>query len=184
MRTGVLSLQGAFAEHIRKLRDLGNDVFEIRSQKDIEKPFDALVLPGGESTAMKKLLDATGLLNPLKQLISEGIPVLATCAGLILLAKNIEGGEESCFASMDIEVKRNAYGRQLGSFRCKEHFNGEVIEMPFIRAPYVTKVGKDTEILSVHDDKIVAVKQGRQIAVSFHPELTDDTAVYDMFLKI
>ena len=111
------------------------------------------------------------------------MPVLATCAGMILLAEKIDSGEPTCFGTMNITVKRNAYGRQLGSFRCIDNFNGTPIEMPFIRAPYVTETGNNVDILSVHDDKIVAVRQGNQIATAFHPELTDDTTVYNMFLK-
>ncbi len=181
MRVGVLALQGAFAEHIEKLKHLGFDAFEIRNLRDIEKPFDGLVLPGGESTVMKKLLHKTGLYEPLKKCIINGMPVLATCAGLILLAENIEGDESPCFGTMDISVKRNAYGRQLGSFRCVDKFNGVPIEMPFIRAPYVTKTRNGVDVLSVHDGKVVAVRQKNQLAAAFHPELTRDDTVYKMF---
>lgn len=183
MRVGVLAVQGAFAEHISKLEKSGVENFEIRKLSDIPNSFDGLVLCGGESTVMKKLLHELNLFEPLKNMIENGLPVLATCAGMILLAEKTDNGESSCFGTMNITVKRNAYGRQLGSFRCTDNFNGTPIEMPFIRAPYVTETGNGVEILSVHDDKIVAVRQGKQIATAFHPELTDDMTVYNMFLE-
>lgn len=181
MRIGVLSVQGAFAEHTAKLREYGADAFEIRQKSDISEPFDGLVLPGGESTVMRKLLHELDLFGLLKTRIESGLPVLATCAGMILLAQSVEGGEP-CFGTMDITVKRNAYGRQLGSFRCTEEFAGKSVEMPFIRSPFVSDAGS-AQVLAVHDNRIVAVKQGAQLACAFHPELTDDSTVYDMFLK-
>lgn len=184
MRVGVLALQGAFEEHIAKLKSLGIGAFEIRALSDISDSFDGLVLPGGESTVMKKLLCELGLFKTLKQHIQNGLPVLGTCAGMILLADKIDGGEEGCFMTMDITVKRNAYGRQLGSFRCDESFNGKKVEMRFIRAPYATKAGDGVDILSVHDGRIVAVREGNQLATAFHPELTDDNTVYDMFTEM
>ena len=184
MRIGVLAVQGAFAEHIAKLEQLGEDVFEIRQRSDIEKSFDGLVLPGGESTAMRKLLKELDLYEPLKEKIQNGLPVFGTCAGMILLAKKIEGGETSCFGTLDITVKRNAYGRQLGSFRCKDKFDENYIEMPFIRAPYAEQAGENVTVLSSHDDRIVAVRQANQLATAFHPELTDDTTVYKYFLEM
>ena len=182
MRIGVLAVQGAFAEHIAALKRLGADACEIRQLADISQDFDGLVLPGGESTVMNKLLHDLGLFQPLKAKIEAGLPVLGTCAGMILLAKNVEGGLP-CFGTLDITVKRNAYGRQLGSFVCKEQFAGQEITMRFIRAPYVESGENDTEILAEHDGKIVAVRQGNQLATAFHPELTEDTAVYDLFFK-
>ena len=178
MRIGVLAVQGAFAEHIAALKRLGADAFEIRQLADISQDFDGLVLPGGESTVMNKLLHDLGLFQPLK----AGLPVLGTCAGMILLAKSVEGGIP-CFGTLDMTVKRNAYGRQLGSFVCREKFAGQEITMRFIRAPYVESVENSTEILAEHDGKIIAVRQGNQLATAFHPELTEDTAVYDLFFK-
>lgn len=183
MRIGVLAVQGAFAEHMARLEQAGAESFEIRKPSDIPESFDGLVLCGGESTVMKKLLHELGLFGTLYNHIRNGMPVLATCAGMILLAEKIDSGESTCFGTMNITVRRNAYGRQLGSFRCTDNFNGTPVEMPFIRAPYVTETGHGVEILSVHDGKIVAVRQGNQIATAFHPELTDDMTVYDMFLK-
>lgn len=184
MRIGVLAVQGAFAEHTAKLKELGAEAFEIRQLKDISENIDGLILPGGESTVMKKLLRELKLYEPIKEMICGGIPVFGTCAGMILLAKGIDNGEEPCFGTMDIVVKRNAYGKQLGSFNCIDSFAGHNIEMPFIRAPYVVSVGKNTEILSMHDGKITAVKQDNMLAAAFHPELTDDTAVFNCFFEI
>ena len=181
MRIGVLAVQGAFAEHIAAVERLGAEAFEIRQLSDIAEPFDGLILPGGESTVMKKLTHELGLYEPLKERIQGGLPVLGTCAGMILLAKNIDGGEAPCFGTMDITVKRNAYGRQLGSFVCEERFAGKNITMRFIRAPYVSEAGRGAEVLAVHDGKTVAVRQGNQLAAAFHPELTDDGTVYELF---
>ena len=183
MRIGVLALQGAFAEHISKLKQRGAEAFEIRQLKDISGHFDGLILPGGESTAMRKLLGDLSLYGPLKEMIQNGLPVFGTCAGMILLAKEIEE-ENPCFGTLDITVKRNAYGRQLGSFRCISEFAGKGTEMPFIRAPYAERVGEKVTVLSRVGDKIVAVQQDNQLATAFHPELTDDTAVYDYFIKM
>lgn len=184
MRIGVLAVQGAFAEHIAALKRLGADAFEIRNISNISEDLDGLILPGGESTVMKKLLKELGLYGPLKAKIEQGLPVLGTCAGMILLAKNIDSGEAPCFGTMDITVKRNAYGRQLGSFVCTDSFAGKSITMRFIRAPYVTEADDGVEILSEHEGKIVAVRQGNQLAAAFHPELTNDTAVYELFFKM
>ena len=184
MRIGVLAVQGAFAEHIEKLSELGVKSFEIRQQKDINGSFDGLILPGGESTTMRKLLTELDLIEPLRKCIQNGMPVLGTCAGMILLAGEISGGEASCFGTFDITVKRNAYGRQLGSFRCKDRFCNHIIEMPFIRAPFAERVGDNVTILSKHENKIVAVRQDNQLALAFHPELTDDMTVYEYFLGI
>ena len=184
MRLGVLAVQGAFAEHISRLTAFGVESFEIRQVRDVAGPFDGLILPGGESTTMRKLLVDLKLLRPLKDMIDGGLPVLGTCAGMILLAKEISGGERACFEAMDVTVRRNAYGRQLGSFQAFETFDGREIEMRFIRAPYVERVGKDVDVLSVVDGKIVAVRQGARLATAFHPELTDDSTVYEYFFKI
>ena len=183
MRIGVLALQGAFSEHIAKLKNMGVDVYEIRQFKDISEHFDGLILPGGESTAMRKLLGDLHLYGPLKEMIQNGLPVFGTCAGMILLAKEIEG-EPPCFGTLDITVKRNAYGRQLGSFRCISEFAGKETEMPFIRAPYAERAGDKVVVLSEHEDKIVAVQQENQLATAFHPELIDDTAVYEYFIRM
>lgn len=184
MRIGVLAVQGAFAEHISRLKALGAEAFEIRQKADLEGPFDGLILPGGESTAMRKLLNELDLHRPLKAAIDGGLPVFGTCAGMILLAGAIEGGEAPCFGALNITVKRNAYGRQLGSFRCRDRFAGQETEMPFIRAPYASQVGEGVTVLAQHDGRIVAVRQGNILATAFHPELTNDRAVYDCFFQM
>lgn len=179
----ILALQGAFIEHERSLDGLGVDHFEIRQKADLDRPFDALIIPGGESTVIGKLLRDLEILSPLRDRIEKGLPVFGTCAGLIVLAKNVIGGVPS-IATMDITVKRNAYGRQLGSFYTEDGFDGlGTIPMTFIRAPYIDSVGEGVEILSEVDGRIVAARQGRQLATAFHPELTDDLSVHRYFLE-
>lgn len=162
---------------------LGAEHFEIRQLRDLDQPFDGLILPGGESTVMGKLLRDLGLLEPLEQRIREGLPVLGTCAGLILLAKTVDGGVP-CFGTMDIYVKRNAYGRQLGSFYAEEEFKGiGKVPMTFIRAPYIEAVSGDAEILAAVDGNIVAARQGNQLVTAFHPELNEDPSIHRRFLE-
>lgn len=184
MRVGILALQGAFAEHAAVLEKLGVEHFEIRQQKDLEAPFDGLILPGGESTVMRKLLKDLGLLEPLAQRIQNGLPVFGTCAGLILLAKEVDGGNP-CFATMEIAVKRNAYGRQLGSFYVEEPFRGiGIVPMTFIRGPYIETVGENVEILAAVDGNIVAARQDHQLVTAFHPELSEDLSIHRYFLQM
>ncbi|WP_400250087.1 pyridoxal 5'-phosphate synthase glutaminase subunit PdxT [Methanomethylophilus alvi] len=179
----ILALQGAFIEHEHVLDRLGVDRFEIRQRLDLERPFDALIIPGGESTVIGKLLKDLGILSPLRDRIEKGLPVFGTCAGLIVLSKNVIGGVPS-LATMDITVKRNAYGRQLGSFYTEDGFDGiGKIPMTFIRAPYIDSVGKDVEVLSEVDGRIVAARQGKQLVTAFHPELTEDLSVHRYFLE-
>ncbi|MHB1154985.1 MAG: pyridoxal 5'-phosphate synthase glutaminase subunit PdxT [Eubacteriales bacterium] len=184
MVIGVLAVQGAFIEHINMLEKLNVNSFEIRNKNDLEKHFDGLILPGGESTVIGKLLINLNMRDTLRDYINYGMPVLGTCAGMILLAKTIENCNDSHLATMDITVIRNAYGRQLGSFNTISEYNGTQINMPFIRAPYINAVGNNTTVLSVVDGNIVAVQQNNQIAVAFHPELTEDTVVHDHFLSL
>lgn len=179
----ILALQGAFIEHEHVLDRLGVDRFEIRQRSDLERPFDALIIPGGESTVIGKLLKDLGILSSLRDRIEKGLPVFGTCAGLIVLSKNVIGGVPS-LATMDITVKRNAYGRQLGSFYTEDGFDGiGKIPMTFIRAPYIDSVGKDVEVLSEVDGRIVAARQGKQLVTAFHPELTEDLSVHRYFLE-
>lgn len=184
MTVAILALQGAFAEHGQMLDKLGADHFEIRQKKDLEKEFDALILPGGESTVMGKLLHDLDLYESIRDKILEGMPVFGTCAGLILLAKDIEE-ESTHLATMDIRVKRNAYGRQLGSFYIEDGMK-EIgkIPMTFIRAPNIDDVYGEAEILAVVDGKVVAARQGSQLATAFHPELNDDTSVHAYFVEM
>lgn len=181
---GVLAVQGAFTEHINALQKLHVNCIEIRQKSDLTThQLDGIVLPGGESTVMGKLLYELKLLDDLKQMIMQRIPVLGTCAGMILLAKTIVNDDKVYLGTMDIEVKRNAYGRQLGSFEVNGQFAGiEDIPMSFIRAPYIERVSNNTEILATIDNHIVAAKQGNMIVTSFHPELTSDLRIHSYFL--
>lgn len=179
-RIGILAVQGAFAEHGEALNRLGAESFEIRKQSDL-KAMDGLILPGGESTAIGKLLEELELFEPLRQEIQKGLPVFGTCAGMILLAKDIANDTHRYFCAMDITVKRNAYGRQLGSFQTIGYFKGiGEIPMTFIRAPYIEQVSEkeEVQILSVVGDHIVAARQRNLLVTSFHPELTDDISVH------
>ena len=184
MTVAVLALQGAFLEHEQMLKKLGVDYFEIRQKKDLDRPFDALILPGGESTVMRKLLLELDIYDALKEKILSGLPVFGTCAGLILLADEVEAGV-LCFGTMNITAKRNAYGRQLGSFYTEDEMK-EIgkIPMTFIRAPYIDDVYGEAEILAVVDGKVVAARQGSQLATAFHPELNDDTSVHAYFVEM
>lgn len=184
MRIGVLALQGAFIEHEKILRDLGADCFEIRQLRDISGQIDGIVIPGGESTVQGKLLRELGIIEPLRKMIRNGLPVFGTCAGLILLAKSIDGGEPPHLAVMDITAKRNAYGRQLGSFSTEGEFQGiGRIPMTFIRAPYISSAD-GAKILAAVDGKAVAARQGNMIVTAFHPELTSDARVHGYFLDM
>jgi 5'-phosphate synthase pdxT subunit len=188
LQVAVLALQGAFLEHRQKLRELGISSFEIRKSDDIKQPFDALILPGGESTVQGKLLRELNLLEPLRERIREGLPVMGTCAGLILLAEQIENehGNEpvSHFATLPVTVSRNAYGRQLGSFYTESSFAGAgLIPMTFIRAPYVAKAEQGVSVLAEVDVRIVAVRWKNQLGISFHPELTEDLTVHNYFVE-
>lgn len=184
MTVAILALQGAFIEHAQKLNKLHVEHFEIRQLSDINNPFDGLILPGGESTVIGKLLHDLNLYEPLKEKIQSGLPVFGTCAGLILLAKELDGGSIH-FGTMDISVKRNAYGRQLGSFHTDAHFLGlGTIPMTFIRAPYITSVSGNAQILSEVDGHIVAARQDNQLVTAFHPELDEDMGVHQYFLNM
>ena len=185
MRIGILALQGAFLEHKNILDTLGVENIYVKTKQDLEN-IDGIILPGGESTAMGKLLRDFDILNILKEKVERGFPVFGTCSGMILLAKELVNDETKHLSTMNISVKRNAYGRQLGSFKAHENFKGidEKVEMTFIRAPYVEKVGEGVEILAKVDDKIVAVKEKNMLAISFHPELTKDLSVHKYFLKM
>ena len=185
MKVAVLAVQGAFIEHEKALERLGVETVELRKAEDLEQDFDGLVLPGGESTVQSRLLKELSMFETLKKKIEEGLPVLATCAGLILLAQNISNDENRCFATLPVTVKRNAYGRQLGSF----YYEGEIKEigtfpMEFIRAPYIESVEKNVEILALVEDIIVGVAYKNQLAFSFHPELTGNDRIHDKFIEL
>ena len=183
MRIGVLALQGAYIEHEKMFSVLGSEAFEIRQRKDLEKSFDGLIIPGGESTVQGKLMRELDLFDIIRNQINDGLPVFGTCAGLLLLAKQIENDGRRHLATMDIRAVRNAYGRQLGSFDTSAEFKGiGVIPMTFIRAPYIDAVFSDAEVLAWVDGKIVAARQKKQLVTAFHPELTDDLRVHEYFI--
>lgn len=190
-RIAVLALQGAFIEHEKMLQRLGADVFEIREKGDWQQPKDGLVIPGGESTVMAKLLVELGLHDEIRNDIVAGLPVFGTCAGLILLSEHVRQheGEEAepmsgALSTMDITTCRNAYGRQLGSFATEADVEGVgKVPMTFIRAPFIETVGSKAHALASVDGHVVAARQGNQLVTAFHPELTDDTRVHEAFLK-
>ncbi len=178
MRIAILALQGAFAEHQQMLQKLGVESFLIRKLADWQQPKDGLIIPGGESTAMMRIIRDLGLFEPIKRDIDAGLPVFGTCAGLIML-------DHEHLGTMDILAKRNAYGRQLGSFNTVDQFKGlGKIPMTFIRAPYIEDTGPEVEILSTVDNRIVAARQGKQLVTAFHPEVTDDTRVHEYFISL
>jgi len=200
MRIGVLAVQGAFIEHEHMMEKLGADVVEIR-QKDDLADIDGIILPGGESTVQSKLLKELDMFDLLREKILAGLPVLGTCAGLILLADAIEGEPSGHLRTLPVTVKRNAYGRQLGSFVTLAPLKsiGE-FPMTFIRAPYISEIAAQcdaagtasvpggqvptVEILARVDDRIVAVQYDRQLGLAFHPELTGDTRIHEYFLSL
>ena len=180
MKVAVLALQGAFIEHEQVLQRLGVETVEIRQLKDWQQPIDALILPGGESTVQMRLLKELGLLEPIRQAIADGMPVLGTCAGMILLSQGYLG-------TMHIRVRRNAYGRQLGSFHTTGSVEGigDDVPMTFIRAPYIEEVlSADCQPIAELDGHIVAARQGNQIATAFHPELDDDTRLHQLLISL
>jgi 5'-phosphate synthase pdxT subunit len=181
---GVLALQGGFEEHIQHLHSLGVEAFEIRKKADLNRAMNGLIIPGGESTTMGKLLKDLDIYNELKSRIAQGLPAFGTCAGMILLAKKIVDSDVVHFGVMNISVRRNAYGRQLGSFFTNAEFKGVgEVPMTFIRAPYIESVGEGVEVLSVVNGKMVAAREGHLLATAFHPELTGDNRVHRYFIE-
>lgn len=188
MKIGILALQGAFAEHAKVLEKLGVVSVQIRNLDDFQQhqsDLSGLILPGGESTTMGKLLRDQQMLVPIREVILSGLPVFGTCAGLILLAKEITSQGESHLATMDIVVERNAYGRQLGSFYTEEECKGVgKIPMTFIRGPIISSLGEGVEILATVDDQIVAAQEQNMLVTSFHPELTDNVRLHQYFINM
>ncbi|MBD5522733.1 MAG: pyridoxal 5'-phosphate synthase glutaminase subunit PdxT [Lachnospiraceae bacterium] len=185
MIIAVLAVQGDFAEHKKMLEKLGVSCVELRKKEDLFQEYDGIILPGGESTVQGKLLRELDMFDSLRLQIEDGLPVLATCAGLILLADNIENDDRRYFKTLPVTVKRNAYGRQLGSFHVENEFKGiGVIPMTFIRAPYIKSVGNGVEILAKEKEHIVAVRYMNQLAMSFHPELDEDERVHKYFMEM
>ena len=183
MKIGVLALQGGFAEHMMALQRLNVDGFLLRKRSDLERSFDGLIIPGGESTTMGKLLKESDLLSPIKALINDGLAVFGTCAGMILLASAIEHETAIHFGCLPITVKRNAFGRQLGSFYTVGTFQSITdVPMTFIRAPVITKADPSVTILAKVEGLIVAAEMSHILVTSFHPELTDDLTVHEYFI--
>ena len=184
MRIAVLALQGDFAEHEAVFRRLDIPTGQLRQRRDLEQKFDALVLPGGESTVQGKLLRELGMFEELRARISNGLPVMATCAGTILLAQQILDDPTVHLGTLGIAVRRNAYGRQLSSFHISGSFAGiQAVPMSFIRAPQIEFCVPNVEVLAEHEGRITAVRQGRQLAMTFHPELGSDTRIAEYFIS-
>jgi pyridoxal 5'-phosphate synthase pdxT subunit len=186
-RIGVLAVQGAVREHVNAIREIGADPVEVRLPRDLVD-LDALILPGGESTTMRRLIDAYGLREPILSLARGGAPLLGTCAGMILLAERLADGELPYFGLLDLEVRRNGYGRQLDSFEADldaPSLGDQPLHAVFIRAPIVSDVGSAVEVLARDPDgRPVAVRQGRVLATAFHPELTGDRRLHRLLVQL
>ena len=184
---GVLAIQGDFLEHRKMLDSISIESREVRTPKELDD-LDGLIIPGGESTTIVQLIDIYDMRNTLVEKVHQGLPIWGTCAGMIVLAKSLKDTRPEPLGLMDIEVSRNAFGRQIDSFETDLNISG--IDGPpmhaiFIRAPLITKVGKEVEILAeVSEGKPVAVRQGKILATSFHPELTGDSRMHSMFANI
>lgn len=182
---GVLGLQGAVSEHVKALEASGAKTVVVKRIEQLND-IDGLVMPGGESTTMRRLIDKYGFLDPLKKFAAKGKPIFGTCAGLILLASRIEGQDHIHLGLMDMTVRRNAFGRQRESFESELMVEGVGDDFAgvFIRAPYILEVGEDVEILSKYDDKIVAARQGHLLTCAFHPELAEDPRFHGLFVEM
>lgn len=186
MRIGILSIQGGVAEHINHVEALGVEAVEIKKVDDL-KDIEGLILPGGESTAIGKILRERNMLNPIREKILSGLAVWGTCAGMILMAKEIENEEITHLSIMDIKVRRNAYGSQINSFQTEDVINEvskEPIPLVFIRAPYIVKAGEEIKVLHMISGNIVAAKKDNMLVTSFHPELTDSLSFHKYFLDM
>jgi 5'-phosphate synthase pdxT subunit len=173
---GILALQGGFEAHANIVRKLGAEPREVRTRDDLEG-LDALIIPGGESTVMTLGIEREGLAEPLRELISEGLPTLGTCAGMIMLDRDHLG-------LLDVKAERNAFGRQLRSFEAELEIDGKPIHAVFIRAPWIAEHGPDVEILARVDEHPVAIKQNNMLAVAFHPELAGETSLHELLLAM
>ena len=186
MVIGVLAMQGAYKEHINILQDLDVSPVEIRNKNDLQN-IDGIIIPGGESTTMGKLIRTLDIYDDLKEKIESGMPVWGTCAGMILLAKEIENDSRRHLSLMDIKVRRNAFGTQIDSFKTKKvikEVSENPLELVFIRAPFITEIKDNVKVLCEVNNNIVAVRQDNMIATSFHPELTSDLTFLKYFLNI
>ncbi|AIM16572.1 MULTISPECIES: pyridoxal 5'-phosphate synthase glutaminase subunit PdxT [Neobacillus] len=184
-KIGVLALQGAVREHIQSLEACGVEAVAIKRKEELQE-VDGLILPGGESTTMRRLIDKYDFMDDLKAFASSGKPMFGTCAGLILLAKNIVGYDEPHLGLMDVTVERNSFGRQVDSFEADLAINGvaDNFTAVFIRAPHIVEAGENVEVLSKHNGRIVAAREGQFLGCSFHPELTEDHRLTAYFVKM
>jgi 5'-phosphate synthase pdxT subunit len=185
LKIGVLGLQGAVREHIHSIEACGAEGVVVKKVNQLEE-VDGLIIPGGESTTMRRLIDKYDFLEPLKKFAQDGKPMFGTCAGLIILAKNLVGYSEPHLGLLDVTVERNSFGRQKDSFEAELMVTGvgEDFVGVFIRAPHIVEVGEDVEILSKHNGRIVAARQGQFLGCSFHPELTDDHRMTQLFVNM
>ena len=184
-KIGILGFQGAISEHERQIKAIGHEPVIVKYPEQLEE-IDGIILPGGESTTMGKILNRTGLMEPLRGKIQSGLPVWGTCAGMILLAKELVNDSVTHLGVMDIAVRRNAYGSQIDSFATKKVIpavDSKEIELVFIRAPYITSVKDGVKILCELDGHIVAAEEKNMLVTSFHPELTDNTAFLKYFVS-
>lgn len=186
MKVGVLALQGAFREHRLMLERCGVTGVEIRRPQELDE-VAGLILPGGESTTIGKLMVEWGLMDKIRSRAQEGMAIYGTCAGMILLAKNIVGSSQPRLGLMDVTVQRNAFGRQLESFEADLHvpqFGQEPVKAVFIRAPFIENASPNVDVLARVNDKIVIAQQGNLLATAFHPELTNDDRIHKYFIKM
>jgi len=185
IKIGVLALQGAVREHMNSLEACGVEAVAVKRKEELQD-LDGLILPGGESTAMRRLIDKYDFMDGLKQFAREGKPMFGTCAGLILLAKQLVGYSEPHIGVMDIKVERNSFGRQVDSFEADLVIKDVADSFPavFIRAPHIVEAGENVEILSKHDDRIVAAREGQFLGCSFHPELTENHRLAAYFVEM
>ncbi|WP_071396519.1 pyridoxal 5'-phosphate synthase glutaminase subunit PdxT [Bacillus tuaregi] len=182
---GILGLQGAVREHVRSVQACGAEAVVVKRVEELEG-IDGLIIPGGESTTMRKLIDQYGFMEPLKVFAAKGKPMFGTCAGLILLAKELVGNTESHLGIFDVAVERNSFGRQKDSFEAELHIRGldEPFVGVFIRAPHIVMAGENVEILAKHEGRIVAAREGQILGCSFHPELTEDHRMTELFMEM
>ncbi|KRG12814.1 pyridoxal 5'-phosphate synthase glutaminase subunit PdxT [Lederbergia galactosidilytica] len=186
LKIGILGLQGAIREHAQAVKNCGAEAIEVKSIEQLDQ-LDGLILPGGESTTMRRLLDKYNFMDPLRAFAREGKPIFGTCAGLILLAKRLTGQEKAHLELMDITVERNSFGRQKESFEAEIAIAGvaeDKMTAVFIRAPHITEAGENVEVLAKYDGRIVAVREGQFLGCSFHPELTEDSRLTAYFLQM
>jgi pyridoxal 5'-phosphate synthase pdxT subunit len=185
VKVGVLGLQGAVREHVRSIEACGAEAVIIKRKEQLAE-VDGLILPGGESTTMRRLIDKYDFMNSLKEFAQSGKPMFGTCAGLILLANNLIGYDESHIGVMDVKVERNSFGRQRESFEVELDIAGvaEDFQAVFIRAPHIIQVGENVEVLAKHNERIVAARDGQILGCSFHPELTDDHRLTAFFVNM